>query len=101
MKISSNSYPVARLPAAPVPRREDVPSGDAVTPARETPAVQRPTATTQTSLPSDMLQAALRRRSVDAGSSFSSQQALAEYANVVRQNESEGSSLVVGFDAYV
>ena len=100
MQISSNTYPVARTPSVPTSRREDVQTEDAVASVREVPGAKRQVATAIASLPGDMLQAALRDRPVESGSIFSHRQALAQYADVARQDGGSESVEVLGFDAY-
>lgn len=102
MQVPTNSYPaypVARAPAASPQRREDdvrateAPAAAPVPSARPAPVMA--------ALPEAMLQAQLRGRLLDAGSSFASRQALAQYVDVAQRDESRAQVEVLGIDAYV
>lgn len=98
MQISTHTSPVVRTPAAPAPRRDEVRAEETPTAPVAVPA--RP-ATAVVGLPDDMLQARLRGRLLDAGTSLVSRQALAQYADVARRDESRGQVELLGIDAYV
>ena len=99
MQISTNTYPAVRTPVSPTPRRDEAWAEEVsvvaqiMSPARPIPAAS--------GLPDDMLQARLRGRLLETNASFASQQALAQYADVARRDESRAQVEVLGIDAYV
>lgn len=94
MQISSHTSPLVRTPAVPAPRRRDEMQ------AEETPTAPMPARPATVGLPDDMLQARLRGRLLDADTSLVSRQALAQYVDVARRDESRGQVEVLGIDAY-
>ncbi len=98
MQISStHTYPLARTLLSPALRHDEAWTGEtpAVLPA---PAPNRPAAV---GLPDDMQQARLRGRLFETGGSFATRQALAQYADVARQDELRAQVEVLGINAYV
>ncbi len=95
MQIATHTPSLVRTPALSAPRRDETRAAEAPA-AAATPSAQPSPA----GLPDAMLQARLRGRPLERNASLASQQALAQYADIARRDESSARVELVGIDTY-